>query len=114
MKQAIVAVEDKRFYEHNGVDVRGIVRALWQDIRSQGVVEGGSTITQQFVKNAYVRNEQTIARKVREAALAWQLDAALVEGPDPDRVPEHDLLRQRRLRDPAGGADLLQARAPPS
>ena len=52
MKQAIVAVEDKRFYEHNGVDMRGIVRALWQDVRSQSVVEGGSTITQQYVKNA--------------------------------------------------------------
>jgi penicillin-binding protein 1A len=73
MKQAIVAVEDKRFYEHNGVDLRGIFRAFWQDIRSQSVVEGGSTITQQYVKNAYSRNEQTIARKVREAALAWQL-----------------------------------------
>ena len=74
MKQAVVAVEDKRFYEHNGVDVRGIARALWQDIRSQSVVEGGSTITQQYVKNAYSRNEQTIGRKVREAALSWQLE----------------------------------------
>ncbi len=74
MRQAIVAVEDKRFYEHQGVDLRGIGRALWQDVRNQSVVEGGSTITQQFVKNAYVRNEQTIARKVREAALAWQLE----------------------------------------
>ena len=74
MRQAIVSVEDHRFYEHNGVDMRGIARALWQDIRSQGVVEGGSTITQQFVKNAYVRNQRTLARKVREAALAWQLE----------------------------------------
>jgi penicillin-binding protein 1A len=74
MRQAIVAVEDQRFYEHDGVDVRGIARALWQDVRQQGIVEGGSTITQQFVKNAYIRNEQTIARKVREAALAWQLE----------------------------------------
>jgi penicillin-binding protein 1A len=73
MKQAIVAVEDKRFYEHNGVDLQGIVRALWQDVRNQSVVEGGSTITQQYVKNAYSRNEKTIGRKVREAALAWQL-----------------------------------------
>jgi penicillin-binding protein 1A len=73
MKQAIVAVEDKRFYDHNGVDARGIFRALWQDVRSQAVVEGGSTITQQYVKNAYSRNDKTIARKVREAALAWQL-----------------------------------------
>jgi penicillin-binding protein 1A len=74
MKQAIVAVEDKRFYEHRGVDVHGIARALWQDVRSQSVVEGGSTITQQFVKNAYVRNERSLGRKVREAALAWQLE----------------------------------------
>ncbi len=74
MRQAIVSVEDRRFYEHNGIDTRGIARALWQDIQSQAVVEGGSTITQQFVKNAYVRNERTLARKVREAALAWQLE----------------------------------------
>jgi penicillin-binding protein 1A len=74
MRQAIVSVEDQRFYEHNGVDVRGIARALWQDVQQQGIVEGGSTITQQFVKNAYIRNEKTIARKVREAALAWQLE----------------------------------------
>ena len=73
MKQAIVAVEDKRFFEHNGVDMRGIVRAAWEDIRNKAVVEGGSTITQQYVKNAYSRNDKTIARKVREAALAWQL-----------------------------------------
>ncbi|HET6684772.1 MAG TPA: PBP1A family penicillin-binding protein [Gaiella sp.] len=73
MKQAIVAVEDKRFYQHKGVDLHGIFRALWQDIRSQSVVEGGSTITQQYVQNAYSRNEDTLARKVREAALAWQL-----------------------------------------
>ncbi len=74
MRQAIVSVEDRRFYEHNGIDIRGIGRALVQDIRSQAVVEGGSTITQQFVKNAYVRNQKTLARKVREAALAWQLE----------------------------------------
>ena len=73
MKQAIVAVEDKRFYEHKGVDVHGILRALVEDVRSQRVVEGGSTITQQYVQNAYSRNEDTLARKVREAALAWQL-----------------------------------------
>jgi penicillin-binding protein 1A len=74
MRQAIVSVEDQRFYEHNGIDLRGVARALWSDIRSQSIVEGGSTITQQFVKNAYIRNERTFARKVREAALAWQLE----------------------------------------
>jgi penicillin-binding protein 1A len=74
MRQAIVSVEDQRFFEHNGIDVRGVARALWQDVKQQGIVEGGSTITQQFVKNAYIRNERTLARKVREAALAWQLE----------------------------------------
>jgi penicillin-binding protein 1A len=74
MRQAIVSVEDKRFFEHDGIDMRGVLRALWADIRSQAIVEGGSTITQQFVKNAYIRNERSFARKVREAALAWQLE----------------------------------------
>jgi penicillin-binding protein 1A len=74
MRQAIVAVEDRRFYEHRGIDVRAIGRALWADIRHQRLVEGGSTITQQFVKNAWVQDQRTLARKVREAALAWQLE----------------------------------------
>ena len=74
MKQAIVAVEDRRFFEHRGVDARAIVRAFWADIRNKSVVQGGSTITQQFVKNAYVKNQRSIARKLREAALAWQLE----------------------------------------
>jgi penicillin-binding protein 1A len=74
MKQAIVAVEDKRFFEHRGVDARAILRAFWADIRNQSVVQGGSTITQQFVKNVYVRNQRSIGRKLREAALAWQLE----------------------------------------
>ncbi len=74
MKQAIVAIEDKRFYEHRGIDVHGMARAFWADVTSHGLVQGGSTITQQFVKNAYVRNERSIARKLKEAALAWQLE----------------------------------------
>jgi penicillin-binding protein 1A len=74
MKQAIVAIEDKRFFEHRGVDLRGIVRAVWQDLRSKKVVQGGSTITQQFVKNAYLTSKRSISRKLKEAALAWQLD----------------------------------------
>jgi penicillin-binding protein 1A len=74
MKHAIVAVEDKRFYEHRGVDIRGMGRALWADITHHGAVQGGSTITQQFVKNAYLSSKKTIGRKLFEAALAWQLE----------------------------------------
>ena len=74
MKHAIVAIEDKRFYEHRGVDVRGMARAVWADITHHGAVQGGSTITQQFVKNAFLTSQKTIGRKLVEAALAWQLE----------------------------------------
>jgi penicillin-binding protein 1A len=74
MKQAIVAIEDRRFFEHRGVDVRAIGRAVWADLSHQGVVQGGSTITQQFIKNTYVKSQKSIGRKLREAALAWQLE----------------------------------------
>jgi len=74
MKQAIVAVEDKRFFEHNGIDLHGIVRAIWADLTNKKVVQGGSTITQQFVKNAFTTGQRSFGRKLREAALAWQLE----------------------------------------
>jgi penicillin-binding protein 1A len=74
LKQAVVSAEDRNFYSHGGVDVRGSVRALLADVRNQGVVQGGSTITQQYVKNAYTDKERTLIRKVREAILASQLD----------------------------------------
>jgi penicillin-binding protein 1A len=73
LKHAIVAIEDKRFYEHRGIDLRGIMRAAWNDVRGRPV-QGGSTITQQFVKNSLSANTPTLARKLREAALAWQLE----------------------------------------
>ena len=74
MRHAIVAIEDKRFYEHHGIDLRGILRAVWADITQQATVQGGSTITQQFVKNAINGNAPTFARKLKEAALAWKLE----------------------------------------
>jgi penicillin-binding protein 1A len=74
MQQAIVAIEDRRFYEHHGVDLRGIARAVWADFAHKGVVQGGSTITQQLVKNSCVTTARTISRKLKEAALAWQLE----------------------------------------
>jgi penicillin-binding protein 1A len=74
MKQAIIAVEDRRFYTNAGIDIRGIGRALWQDIRAKEAVQGGSTITMQFVKNALAaQDERTLFNKLREAALAYQI-----------------------------------------
>ena len=80
MRHAIVAIEDRRFWEHDGIDLRGIGRALVADIRQQKVVEGGSTITQQFVKNALDRDQKTIGRKVREAALRLAARAVRTAG----------------------------------
>jgi penicillin-binding protein 1A len=74
LKQAVISSEDKNFYSHGGVDVRASFRALWADLRNQSVVQGGSTLTQQYVKNAYTDKERTITRKIREAILASQLD----------------------------------------
>lgn len=74
LKNAFVAVEDVRFYEHSGVDFRGIMRAMWANISNQGVSEGGSTITQQLAKNAYLTQDRTFKRKIQEMFLALQLE----------------------------------------
>jgi penicillin-binding protein 1A len=75
IKNAVVAVEDQRFYEHSGVDFQGIARAVWQDIVRQQAAQGASTITQQFVKNALAaQRNRTVFEKLREAALAYHLE----------------------------------------
>jgi penicillin-binding protein 1A len=74
MRNAIIAVEDRRFYENSGVDIRGIGRALVQDVLNRKTVQGGSTIAQQFVKNALqAQTDRTVFQKMREAALAYHL-----------------------------------------
>jgi penicillin-binding protein 1A len=75
MKEATVAIEDRRFYEHRGVDFKGIARAVVQDILHTGTEQGASTITQQFVKNALrAQGSRTVFEKLREAALAYHLE----------------------------------------
>ncbi|HYQ47835.1 MAG TPA: PBP1A family penicillin-binding protein, partial [Thermodesulfovibrionales bacterium] len=74
VKQAIVAIEDARFYSHPGVDFIGIFRALAQDIRAGGLKQGGSTITQQLAKMLFLKPEKSIRRKIREAALSLQIE----------------------------------------
>jgi penicillin-binding protein 1A len=72
--QAFVAIEDRRFYSHHGVDPIGIARALVANILHRGVSQGGSTITQQLAKNLFLTQERTLTRKVQEAALALWLE----------------------------------------
>ena len=71
---ALVAKEDARFREHAGVDLAGIMRALWVDIRAGQAVEGASTITQQYVKNAYLSQDRALSRKLEEAAIAIEIE----------------------------------------
>ena len=73
VKAAVIAAEDATFYENPGVELRAIVRALWQNVRGGEVVSGASTITQQLVKNVLLTPEETVERKIKEAVLAWRL-----------------------------------------
>jgi penicillin-binding protein 1A len=74
LREAVISMEDRNFYKHGGVDVRGSLRAFVADLRSGSAVQGGSTITQQYVKKAYTGSQRTVVRKVSEAVLASQLD----------------------------------------
>lgn len=74
LQNAFIAVEDNRFYEHNGIDIRGIFRALYSNIVNGSVSEGGSTITQQLAKNAFLSQDRTFKRKIQEVFIALRLE----------------------------------------
>ncbi|WP_010283576.1 transglycosylase domain-containing protein [Bacillus timonensis] len=71
---AVIAIEDRRFYNHPGVDYIGIFRALFRNLKAGGIVEGGSTITQQLTKNVFLTHEQTLTRKIDEFFLAQKIE----------------------------------------
>ena len=71
---AILSVEDTRFYQHKGIDLRSIARALWVDLKEGAIVQGGSTLTQQLVKNFFLTQERTLTRKVNEIFMALLLE----------------------------------------
>jgi len=82
--KAVLATEDRRFYEHYGIDIQGIFRAFVTNAQAGGVVQGGSTITQQLAKNLFLSNERTYERKINEAFLAIWLEA---------RLPKNEILK---------------------
>ena len=109
MKQAIVAVEDKRFYEHNGVDVRGYPRRLGghsEQVRRRGRLHDHAAVRQERVQP---QRPDDRAQGARGGARLAAHPAG--RGPDPDRLPQHDLLRQRRLRDPPGRRTYFQGKS---
>ena len=74
LKKALIATEDRNFYQHSGVDLKGILRAVINDIRARKFVEGASTITQQLAKTLFLTSRKTMLRKIKEAFLAFQLE----------------------------------------
>jgi penicillin-binding protein 1A len=82
--KATLATEDRRFYEHFGIDIPGLFRAMLTNARAGGVVQGGSSISQQLAKNLFLSNERTIERKVKEAFLALWLEV---------RLPKNEILK---------------------
>jgi len=71
---AVISVEDRRFYKHNGIDIIAIGRALWNDIKAMSFVEGGSTITQQLARNMYFTQDKEIKRKIAEMFMAFHIE----------------------------------------
>ena len=114
MRLAVVDTEDARFWRHGGVDWLAVARAAARDLERRRVVEGGSTITQQYVKNSYVSGERTLRRKLAEAGHAWGLERAQRQAGHPGGVPQHRLLRAGRLRGGGGRPDLLLDRGRPA
>ena len=74
LREAVISAEDKDFFKHGGVDPMGIARAAYRDLKGEGVRQGGSTITQQYVKQTYLTSEQTATRKIKEAVMAVKLE----------------------------------------
>ncbi|MEZ5381474.1 MAG: transglycosylase domain-containing protein [Microthrixaceae bacterium] len=79
VKQAVVASEDRKFFEHQGLDPFGIARGLYQNSKGGGSLQGGSTITQQYVKLAYLQNKRSLVRKVQESVLALKLERSMTK-----------------------------------
>jgi penicillin-binding protein 1A len=79
MVDAVLAAEDRDFFKHGGVDPLGVLRAFWNDVRDTGSTQGGSTITQQYVKKAYLTDERSFTRKVKEAVLAIKVENELTK-----------------------------------
>ena len=112
MRHAIVAIEDERFYKHEGIDYNAIVRAGIKNIESGKTVQGGSTITQQLVRALYIKDpERNFERKIREAKLASELEEKHSQALDPPQLPELGPVRHGRRPDRdrrrGGGASIF-------
>jgi len=119
LKHAVLSSEDSRFYQHGGVDFRGILRAAWVDLTSQSRNQGGSTITQQLIRSVYLTNQKSISRKIREIVLSIELERRyskdqifewyLNEIPFGENAYGAEAASQTYFNKPASGLSLAQA-----
>ena len=107
IQDAVVAAENRTFWTDKGIDPKGILRAAFSNARGN-TTQGASTITQQYVKILYLTQERSYTRKLKEAILSLKLQREQSKQRDPRGLPQHHLLRPRRLRHPGGGAGLLR------
>lgn len=110
-RNAVIASEDARFYEHTGVDAASLLRAVVSNVRTGGVSQGGSTPTQQYVKNAHLSPERSITRKVREAVISIALERQM----DKDEILEsylNEVYFGVSRHDPVGGTPHRGAAGP--
>ena len=112
--KAFIAIEDRRFYSHRGVDPLGILRALAADVLRRGASQGGSTITQQLAKNLFLTQERTVTRKAQEVVLALWLEHKFTKSANPRALSEPRLFRRRRLRRRRRRATLFRQVGAPS
>ena len=107
MQKAVVAIEDSDYYHHGGINVKAVFRALWANVVKGEVVQGGSTITQQYVKNAYVGKKRTLLPQDPGSAPLVRALEEVLEGQGPRDVPERHLLRPELLRHLHRRAEVL-------
>ena len=107
MQDAVVAAENQTFWTDQGIDPKGILRAAFSNARGNDR-QGASTITQQYVKILYLSSEQSYQRKIKEAVVSLKIQNELSKARDPRGLPQHHLLRSRRLRHPGGRAGVLR------
>ena len=108
LRNAVIAVEDARFYEHDGIDGIRVIGAMLRDVREGRAAEGASTITQQLARVSFLSRDKTLRRKVREAILAQRIEKMYTQGSDSRNLSEQGLLRRWALRRRGGRARILR------
>ena len=106
--QAMIAIEDQRFYEHGGFDVLRMASAALANLRERRAAQGGSTITQQLARQSFLTPDKTIRRKLQELILAARIEATYSKDADPRALPEQGVFRRRAVRRRGGVARLLR------